>query len=116
MGHGKFKEDPGKQTAPFSEDQADTIIKDPIEGMVTSEEFKHPVDRADAPIEDGFAARWQEHAYDVAQGEGAKAWGDGICVELARFVAPPGTQGQVSIIEIGSRRTRPDCCRALGHH
>lgn len=108
MSHGKFKNDPGKQTAPFAEDPADTIIKDPIDDVKISEEFKHPKERAEAPIMDGFAARWQEHAYDVAPGEAEKAWKENTCVELARFDAPPGTQGRISILETAAILIPPE--------
>jgi len=97
-----MKEDgkkPGEFTRPFLKDPADTIIKDPIGDLPVSEEFKQPRERAEAPIGDGFAARWQEHSYDVTAGEAGAAWDDGVCVELARFIAPPGTQGRVHILE-----------------
>lgn len=97
MSHGKFREDPGKQTVPFAKDQADTIIKDPIEGVPVSEEWENPDLHVEAPIEDGHAARWQEHVYERPYEEAT--WEKGFCVELARFVVPTGMQGRVSVVE-----------------
>ena len=108
MSCGKFKGDPGALTRPFAEDPADTIIKNPIDGVETSDEFKHPEGRAEAPIMDGFAARWQEHAYDTATRAVKPTWNHGVCQELARFSAPPGTQGVVSILETAAILIPPE--------
>ena len=104
----KNGKEPGAPTMPFAEDPAETIIKDPVDGVVTSEEFKHTEERAEAPINDGFAAIWQEHAYDVPPGEAGKAWDDNVCVELARFSAPPGTQGRISVLETAAILIPPE--------
>ena len=104
----KDGKEPGAPNRPFADDPAETIIRDPVDGVVTSEEFKHTKERADAPFEDGGAARWQEHAYDVQAGEAGKAWDDNVCVELARFTAPPGTQGRVSTLETAAILIPPE--------
>jgi hypothetical protein len=88
--------DPGAQTDPFAPDPAGTIIDNPVEGIALSHEFKHTRERADCPITDAHAAHWQEHSFDV---EIDPNWAAGYCVEMARFVAPPGMQGHVSIVE-----------------
>ena len=94
-----FAEDLGKQKDPFAEDLVETIIEDPVDGIAVSEEWKHPETRVGAPIDDAQSARWQEHSYDLADDKEVPYWDNGVCLELARFEAPPGTQGRVSVVE-----------------
>jgi len=91
-----MKQDEPKQADPFSEDPTKTVIEDPIAGVVTSDEWKNPETLQQCPIDDPRAAHWQEHAYDQAYDI---RWQTNVCIELARFAVPPGSQGRVSIIE-----------------
>ena len=94
-----FAENLSEQKDPFAEGLVETIIEDPVKGIAVSEEWKNPETRVGAPIDDAQSARWQEHSYDIADDEEVPYWRTGICLELARFEVPPGSQGRVSIVE-----------------
>lgn len=77
-------------------------VKDPFPAdYATSEAFANPEPEQCQPIEQGSAARWQEHAFrnwnPLSPNPGF--WEPGMCVELARFFVPPSHQGIIQFID-----------------
>ena len=74
---------------------------DPIAGYPASDLFLNPPSEIHAPTDDAFAARWQESSFKWL----AATFGvldpplDHECLELSRFLVPPGRQGIITHIE-----------------
>jgi hypothetical protein len=84
------------QVDPFEKDRTRKVIRDPIEGVPTSEEWKHPEVLEECPVNEPQAARWQENSlYHINTG----TWVRFLCLEIARWVCPPNHQGRISRIE-----------------
>lgn len=90
--------DPGAQIDPFEEDPGAPYEEDPLEGIPTSREWKHPERLESCPVWTPQATSWQEHSFDHL-GFGNPRILSYNCIELARWECPPGYQGFVRIIE-----------------